>query len=178
MKNVPSGYTICPAEAWHLPFLNSIEMAAATIFPPAFLPPHVLLDKVPLPTLKKAMEHSLLWVALAEEEDPVGYALMRLYDNSALLAQMDVLPGHGRKGLGKALVERVIEEAERKGATNLYLTTFANIRWNAPFYAKCGFVEVPAGDQPEFIKTILHEERNHGLENRIAMRYNRSGMLE
>lgn len=178
MKDAPNGYTICRAEAWHLPFLNAVELAAATIFPPEFLPPHVLLDRVPMPVLEKAQEESLLWVAVEEGKEPVGYALMQICGDSALLAQMDVHPGHGRKGLGRALVERAIEEAGRKDTANLYLTTFANIRWNAPFYAKCGFVEVPENEHPGFIESILREERNHGLDNRIAMRYNGNEMPE
>lgn len=171
MNAMPAGYTICQAEARHLPFLNEIEMAASTIFPLGFLPAHVLLDKMPLPILREAMEQSRLWVALHERENPVGYAVLQIVDNGALLAQMDVHPDHGRKGLGTALVKRVIEESRAKGVLDLYLTTFANIRWNAPFYAKCGFVELPASEQPEFIKTILQEEQKHGLKDRIAMRY-------
>lgn len=173
MNDMPHGYTICAAEARHLPFLNAIELAAATIFPPGFLPAHVLLDKVPMPILERAMEESLLWVALDGGTEPVGYLLMQRQDDSLLLAQLDVHPAHGRKGLGKALVEKGIDEAGRRGGADIFLTTFANIRWNAPFYAQCGFVEIPENAQPEFIKAILREERNHGLEHRVAMRYNK-----
>lgn len=170
MKAVPAGYSICHANADHLPFLNGIEMAAATIFPPGFLPAHVLLDAVPQPVLRKAMDESRLWVALREGEKPVGYALLEFRDYAALLAQIDVHPDHGGKGLGAALVGRVVAEAMKKGVRGLYLTTFADVRWNAPFYAKCGFVELREDEAPEFIKTILREEREHGLTNRVAMR--------
>lgn len=171
MKNSLTEYAICRAEARYLPFLNDIEMAAATIFPPGFLPAHVLLDKVPIPVLREAMEQSRLWVALLGPAKPVGYALLQIVADGTLLAQMDVHPEHGRKGLGTALVKQVIEEIRAKDIPALYLTTFANVRWNAPFYAKCGFVVLPADEQSEFIKDILRVEQEHGLENRVAMRY-------
>ena len=78
--------------------------------------------------------------------------------------------------MGKALVERVIDETGNKNAPSLYLPTFANIPWNAPFYEKCDFLENSINEQPEIIKTILREERNHGLDNGSAMRYNGGGI--
>ena len=171
MITIPTGYGICRANAAHLPFLNDIERAAATIFPPGFLPAHVLLDAVPPPVLQEAMEESRLWVALHEKEKPVGYALLEFRDNAALLAQIDVYPDHGGKGLGAALVGKVVAEAMSRGTPELYLTTFADVRWNAPFYAKCGFVALREDEMPEFIKVILQEEREHGLVNRVAMRH-------
>ncbi len=171
MINTPINYGICQADVTHLPFLNSIEMAAATIFPPGFLPAHVLLDKVPLTILREAMEQSCLWVVLHEGRTPVGYALFQARDGATLLAQLDVHPDQGRKGLGAALVNHVIGEVKKRDLLPLYLTTFANIRWNAPFYSKLGFLEIPPDDQPDFIRAILQEEQRHGLDNRIAMRY-------
>jgi hypothetical protein len=52
----------------------------------------------------------------------------------------------------------------------LTLTTFRHVAWNAPFYARYGFVELPA-DSDGRLKAILIRETAHGLPNRCAMRF-------
>ena len=166
---IPPGYAILPAEEHHLAFLNGIEKAAARIFPPEVLPPPMRDDAVPLEILTEAMALGRLWTALGEDGVPVGYALLRLRDGCALLAQMDVHPAHARRGLGKALVATVVEAAGRMGLPALYLTTFEHIPWNAPFYVRLGFGKLRPGAEPPFVRAILREERKAGLSNRLAM---------
>ncbi len=167
---IPRGYTIEGAKAEHVPFLNAIELAAAAIFPPGSIPEHILSDKVPEATLTEAVRNGRLWVALGADACPAGYGLLQFVDGLALLAQMDVRPEQGRKGLGTALVRHIADAARDSGAEFLYLTTFSHVPWNAPFYARLGFAEVPEAEQPIAIRAILSEERERGLENRIAMR--------
>jgi|GEM_PF-349564 N-acetylglutamate synthase and related acetyltransferases len=169
--DVPSGYTIHRAEPEHLPFLNGIELAAASIFPTGFLSDAVRSESVPMPVLEEAMNNAHLWVALEKKNQcPVGYALLQIHNGFALLAQMDVHPKHGRKGLGTALVHRVIDAALSENFAELYLTTFSHIPWNAPFYSKLGFERLEPEEEPFFIQVILKEERARGLTNRVAMR--------
>ena len=163
-------YTISPAEPGHLSRLNDIEGAAAAIFPPGFLPEHVLQERVPLAALGSAMEQGLLWVALDGRGVPVGYALMELVDGHALLAQMDVHPDHGRQGLGTALIGRVVARVREMGLTALYLTTFTQVPWNAPFYGRLGFRVLEQAEQPHFLQDIRQRERECGLSGRVAMR--------
>jgi GNAT superfamily N-acetyltransferase len=101
---------------------------------------------------------------------PVGYALLRFIDGFALLAQMDVLPEHGQKGLGTGLIGHITDYLRARNVNALYLTTFTHVPWNAPFYEKCGFAVLYRKEQPSFIKNILEEEKQYGLSHRIAMR--------
>ncbi len=166
----PHPYAIQAARPEHIPFLNDIELAAATIFPPGSIPAHILLERVPESALLEAMCDGRLWVALDADANPVGYGLLQFVDAAALLAQLDVHPDHGRRGLGAALVRRIVETARSRGAHALYLTTFAQVPWNAPFYARLGFVALAQADQPRWVQEILAEEQGRGLENRTAMR--------
>lgn len=166
----PQDYTIMQATAGHVPLLGAIEVAAAGIFPPGSIPDNIRSDSVPVDILLEAVREGLLWVALAEDGKPVGYALVQWVEDAALLAQMDVHPEHMRKGIGSALVVRVVEHLRLHKKPALYLTTFAHIPWNAPFYAKLGFVALTDVDTPSFLKDILEEEKRYGLTNRIAMR--------
>ena len=169
-KILPPGYTLEAAQEAHVPPLQAIETAAAGMFPPGFLPEHILSDHVPRDLLLEALRAGALPVVLDADRRPVGYGLLRLVDGLALLAQLDVHPAHGRKGLGTALVARVADIARRRGAKTLYLTTFAHVPWNAPFYARLGFSVVPEDRQPPVIREILAEERAMGLTDRVAMR--------
>lgn len=163
-------YTIQVARLEHIPFLNDIELAAATIFPPGSIPERVLSERVPKDTLTKAVRDGGLWVALDAGAKPVGYGMLQFVDNAALLAQLDVLPDHGRRGLGTALIRRIVETVRSRGAEALYLTTFTHVPWNAPFYARLGFVALAEDKQPLWVREILEEERGRGLENLTAMR--------
>lgn len=169
---VPDGYVIRPAEQKHIQYLNDIELASAELFPPGSIPEHIRHDRVPEALLTEGMREGRLWVALEKARDTetaVGYGLLRVMDGFALLAQLDVHPAHGRKGLGTALVRQVIAKAGDMGFCDLYLTTFAHVPWNAPFYEKLGFEVLNEANTPAFLKEILCEERRLGLENRVGM---------
>ncbi|MDL2313656.1 GNAT family N-acetyltransferase [Desulfovibrio sp. OttesenSCG-928-C14] len=162
-------YTIKQATAEQVGLLAAIEIAAADIFPPGSIPDHIRSDSTPVEMLLEAVQEGLLWVALAGDDKPVGYALVRLTEGFALLAQMDVHPEHMRQGIGAALIAQVAEQLRLRKKTVLYLTTFTHVPWNAPFYAKQGFVAMNSADVPAFLKDILEEEKDYGLANRTAM---------
>lgn len=80
--------------------------------------------------------------------DPaIGFAHVVDLVAHAHLAQLSVHPDHGRRGVGGALVEAAAERATLQGHGSLTLTTYADLPWNAPFYARHGFVEVDP-DEP------------------------------
>lgn len=163
-------YALCHAEKHHLPALNAIELAAATLFPPGTIPEHVLADRVPLSVLLNAQKKNMLWVAVDAHDAPVGYLLLQVVSGLPLLAQLDVHPSHGRKGLGTALIAHGIAQVQEMGFTDLYLTTFSHVPWNAPFYERLGFNTAEEQSLPESIAKILNDERRRGLHNRVAMR--------
>jgi GNAT superfamily N-acetyltransferase len=168
------GYSIRPAQPSDIPLLNAIEAAAGTIFPIGSLPEDVLAELVPHDIFMDAVNQGRLLVAVDtadEVQRPVGYAFWQDVDGSALLAQMDVHPQHGRCGLGTALVTQIVGQVAEAGFPYLYLTTFSDVPWNAPFYQKLGFVLLDAESQPDCIKESLRDEEERGMKNRVAMRY-------
>ena len=171
MTQIAMKYTIKQAAAEHAPLLAAIEIAAAGIFPPGSIPEYIRSDSTPIETLLEAVEDGLLWVVLAGDGKPVGYALVQMVADAALLAQMDVHPDHMRKGVGSALIMRIVENLRVRKKPELYLTTFVHVPWNAPLYAKLGFIAINSADTPSFLKDILEEERLCGLTDRIAMRF-------
>ena len=172
---IPQGYTMEQATADHVPLLAAIEVAAAGIFPSGSIPDHIRSDFTPVDKLHEAVQNGLLWAALDQAGNPVGYAYVRLVDHAALLAQIDVHPDHMRKGIGAALIGQVAEGLRQRRMSALYLTTFTHVPWNAPFYARLGFTALEDADTPLFLKDILEEEKRCGLTSRIGMRLSLAG---
>lgn len=164
------GYRIEPAQAAHLPTLQAIERAAAELFPAWVLPQALRESVLPMEMLTAAQSEGRLWVALTPDGAPVGFAIARPWGEVAFLSELDVHPDHQRRGLGRALVERVTAWASAGGFPALTLTTFANLPWNAPFYEQLGFQRLTRNELSADLARLLREEARRGLRERVAMR--------
>lgn len=91
----------------------------------------------------------------------VGFAQVIEADASAHLEQIAVLPEHGRLGYGRQLVLAAMAEARRRGHPGITLRTFADVPWNAPFYASCGFS--PSEPESRFQHALVVTEERAGL---------------
>lgn len=164
-------YVVRPAGPEHVDQLPDIEREAATRFG-ASLPESVFSHVTPLDRLAAAQQAGLLWVALEPAGAPVGFAVASVCGLRVHLDELDVLPGHGRKGVGSALVKAVEDYALNSGCVEITLTTFRDVPWNAPFYARVGFEEIPEQALGADLVRRLSDEAALGLEpsRRVAMR--------
>ncbi len=116
-----------------------------------------------------------LLVAVTPTDDVVGFAHVVPGDpddagDSAHLEQLSVHPAAGRRGVGARLLAAVHEEARWDGVRHLTLCTFRDVPWNAPFYRRHGYAEVPE-PQGALARRRDHERRI-GLDDvgaRVAM---------
>lgn len=108
-------------------------------------------------------ERDLVGTLLVAVENGVviGFAHVLTYDDRAHLEQLSVLPAHGRRGVGTALLRAAMEEARWAGLESMSLTTYRDVPWNGPFYARLGFVEVA---EPAPYQRLLRE---HEVELRL-----------
>jgi GNAT superfamily N-acetyltransferase len=152
--------------------LPAIEREAGSLFGGLHVADSVLAETTPLAVLAKAQADGRLWIARARGGAPVGFALVDVVDGSPHLAEMDVLPAHGQRGIGRALLEAVCAQAAAAGHGELTLTTFRDVPWNAPFYARAGFRELAATELGPGLAAILRAEARRGLDpaRRVAMR--------
>ena len=158
-----SPHVIRLARAEDIELLAHIELAAARLLT-GFAPEQVLLDTTAASVLRSAADERRLWVATVEEE-PVGFAHVEiLAADSAHLEEIDVHPRHGRRGIGTALVQAVCRWTQAGGWRRLTLTTFRAPRWNMPFYAGLGFVELPPRDWPAELERVVANETARGLD--------------
>ncbi len=159
------------ATAEDVPALAAVELAAATIFPPGIVPGDVAEESLPPAILEEARAAGRLWVARRCGR-PVGFLAAGLLDGTPFVIELDVHPDHQRRGIGTALLEAAAAWAAGTPARALTLTTFRHVPWNAPFYARLGFVEIPPPELGPGLRAQLADEAHRGLDpaQRVAMR--------
>jgi GNAT superfamily N-acetyltransferase len=164
-------YTIAAARPSDLPQLPAIELAAAALLA-GHAPASVLAETTSQADLEDARRRGHLWVALADDV-PVGFAHIRaLEPGIAHLEEIDVHPEHGRRGLGGRLVITVCAWAAANGYSCVTLTTFRDVPWNMPFYARLGFEEILPAELGAALLSVIEDETRRGLDpdRRVAMR--------
>jgi GNAT superfamily N-acetyltransferase len=164
-------YTITAARPGDLAQLAPIELAAARLLA-GHAPESVLTETTRLAVLKQARRDGHLWVACADDV-PVGFAHVVLIERDAVhLEEIDVHPAHGRRGVGTQLVLHVCAWAASHGYGSVTLTTFRDVPWNMPFYARLGFEVVPLEELSTALHIVVGDETRRGLDpcRRVAMR--------
>ena len=164
-------YRIAVARPADLTFLPAIELAAGRLLE-GHAPASALAETTSLETLARAQKDGHLWVALADDA-PIGFAHVEAVERDALhLEEIDVHPDHGRRGLGTGLVLQVCRSAVLNGYEAVTLTTFRDVPWNMPFYARLGFDLVPRAALSSALRAIVEDERRRGLDpsRRVVMR--------
>ncbi|KAA5943602.1 GNAT family N-acetyltransferase [Enterobacter cloacae] len=114
-------------------------------------------------------ERGLSWLALANDQ-PVGFILAETHVSSLFIVELSVHLDWQGKGIGRRLIACVADQARKRGLASLTLTTFRDVPWNAPFYARLGF-EMITTLTPE-LREKREEETAHDLAHdaRCAMR--------
>jgi GNAT superfamily N-acetyltransferase len=156
-------YTIRLARAEDLILLASIEQSAAILFqntPYSFL---VSAESLPLEFVKQRFQVGQVWVAVDRADTAIGYAVTNEVDDTLYLQQIDVEPAYGRKGIGSALIHTVCVWAKSRGYSVVSLSTFRDIPWNAPFYAKLGFHSLDESELTSGFQQIRLKESEAGL---------------
>lgn len=141
-------------------------------------------DPLPLEELLGYRRAGLAWVA-AEETDtgtgagtgagwgiPVGYLIADRVDGNLHIEQVSVHPDRAHRRIGRSLLEHLAERAGAEGVPALTLTTFTDVPWNAPYYARCGFRILDDSGLGPGLRDIRDREAVHGLDRwpRVCMR--------
>ncbi len=162
-----------------LPALPAIERRAGERFRALGVQEAMLADVTTPEELASAFRAGLLWVAhvSATSTGPggeiVGFAYCETLGKDLLLGELDVVPEYGRRGIGASLVRQVCAAGRDRGYGAVILTTFRRVPWNAPFYARMGFVWLPRGAWSTEVGELVAQEEAAGLRaaDRIVMRF-------
>lgn len=159
--------TIRLARDADLPLLAAIEDAGDALFAQRFGP----LDWPAASSgEERAAEPGILLVAVDDDDTVIGFSHVLDLEGHWYLEQIAVHPRNGRRGVGAALLEATHEELARRGGREVTLVTFADVPWNAPFYARHGYRV--ADPLPEHLVPVWEAQERFGLARhgrRVAM---------
>ena len=101
----------------------------------------------------------------------VGFIATQPFGRELHICEMDVHPDAQGQGIGSVLLRACLLDAANAGFRAVTLTTFRDLPWNGPFYARLGFVEVEDIEAHPRLAAELEEEIAAGLpeERRAAM---------
>ncbi|MFF3379069.1 GNAT family N-acetyltransferase [Streptomyces sp. NPDC002680] len=191
---------IRPATPAELPTLRAIERAAGALFrtlsapqrgagncatshdgaapnqQPLTAPPDMaeIADDEPpsLEVLERYRKAGHAWVAADNENHPVAYLIAEPVDGALHIEQISVHPDFAHHRIGEALLAHATDRAHKEGLTHLTLTTFTEVPWNAPYYARLGFRTLDEAELTPGLRKIRAAEAEHGLDRwpRVCMR--------
>lgn len=161
--DLPLGYSIRRRHPDDDTQLVLIENRAAELFRAHG---YASIAEAPIPDvawLRIMIDGQDVWVAADGHDAAVGFAVAGEVAGFLHLRELSVDPAHGRKGLGRALVLAVHDAAKAAKRVGTSLTTFRDVPFNAPFYAKLGFVELPLSEAPQRLLEAFKAEVPQGV---------------
>lgn len=152
--------------------LSEIEDAAGTRFLGLGLVDEALELSFPSEDLAHLIDLGQVWVGCRDDGLAVGVVIASVRDGAAYVEELDVLPEHGRRGLGARLLSTVCGWAGAQGLTAVALSTFRDVPWNGPFYRRHGFRDLRPEEWTPGMRMIREQEARDGLraEARVFMR--------
>ena len=120
------------------------------------MPAILLSEATPAEAWRPHLASGTLWVM--DDDGPIAFLAGRIEDGRLHIDELDVQLDRQGQGLGRRLLSHAADWARSKGLEALSLTTFRNIPWNAPFYARFGFQEWdPARAPASIVEKLEHE---------------------
>ena len=140
----PLGIHIRAGSEADLSAIIAVDQAASELFRhTGLLSDEALADHVGDDGGREALAENRLDVATLPSSELVGFVLYVPKGSDLYFQQVSVDPRHGRKGIGRRLLEHVDAKADQLGHTAVTLSTFRDLAWNAPFYSKLGYEILP-----------------------------------
>lgn len=163
-------YAVRPGRADEAEAIRAIERAAGQLFATVGHPEIAAHEPTPAADLQDAARDGLLLVAAGDDDRPAGFLLAAELDGCLYVHELSVHPAHAGQRLAVPLFNAAEAIARRRGLAALTLTTFRAVPWNAPYYARLGFAEMP--EPGPGLRIVIARQKAAGLDiaARVAMR--------
>ncbi|MND78988.1 acetyltransferase [compost metagenome] len=116
---------------------------------------------------------STCWVAVDDQDRLQAFLSAQCMDHELHIHELSVRHEHQGQGIGRSLVLAAIQWAADQALRAVTLTTFRDVPWNQPFYARLGFVTLDNDHLDERLGEILENEQDQGFckRSRCAMMF-------
>ncbi len=165
-------YSLRPARLCDAAKLPDVEQAASELF--RTMPELGWLadaGNIPEDLHRARIPDGTTWVAEGADGEILGFLSAEATPDALHILELSVLPAHHRQGIGTGLIEMATAFAREKELGRVTLTTFRDVPWNAPFYARVGFSMIEDVNLDAYLLGHLDDEATLGMprEKRCAM---------
>lgn len=163
-------FTIRPADPQHFDQLRAIELAAfETLRHAGAVTGQAGASSVE--ALSHFRRDGLLLMACTPDFVPVGFVAGKIEDTWLHIAEIDVHPEWQRHGIGRRLMQTILDVGQQHGMKGATLTTDRLAAFNARFYATVGFEIVEGRARPRHLVSLSADEIAQGFNpaRRVAM---------
>lgn len=170
--SLPDGYLLRTTDVAELDALVQLDDAACVLYERAgmhfsFPSDHPFVQDE-WTRWRRALGQGLGRAVVTSAGKLAAFAIFGEVDDEPYLDQLSVHPDHQRRGLGSFLIAECIRWAAGR---DLWLTTYAHLPWNGPYYSRWGFSPVPEEQCGPQMRAVLRSQRAAlpEPEKRIAM---------
>lgn len=161
-------YTIGYGRPAHAGRLREIERAASVRFRGIGM--GAIADNEPTPAsiIEDRATLRRLLVACDGTGGLAGFLIWSPKDGLAYIEEVSVDPAHAGHRLAGRMIDRLCADV-RAHFDRVSLATFRDVPWNAPYYAKLGFVEAQTNLGPDHDETWRHQAVHLDMSRRLFM---------
>lgn len=125
-----------------------------------------------LEIVKRKIDAQQIVVAAAADGGCVGFVMFEPQPACFYVQELDVLSSHAGQRIGAALIEQVAQRARAQQITQLTLSTYREVPWNAPYYRRLGFRDIEEADLDAVLiaRRDAHIARGLDESKRVFMR--------
>ncbi|MEX3010884.1 GNAT family N-acetyltransferase [Hoeflea sp. TYP-13] len=167
-----SDYSIRPMRAGEEAALFEIDIGASILFADVGIAEIAAIsdasDGSPDDFLDKLSVCEVI-VACDFDDRPVGFTAFDQLDGGIYIRELGVLPQHARRGLGSALLDAVLQRGRALHAGRCVLSTFRDVAFNAPFYRRYGFAELPMDEASAVLHRRFEAEVPEGTRPELRL---------
>jgi predicted N-acetyltransferase YhbS len=125
-----------------------------------------------LDIVNRKIDAQQIVVAVAADGSCVGFVMFEPQPARFYIQELDVLSSHAGQRIGAALIEQVAHRARAQQITQLTLSTYREVPWNAPYYRRLGFRDIEEADLDAVLiaRRDAHIARGLDESKRVFMR--------
>ena len=122
--------------------------------------------------VERKIEAREIIVALDQQASCAGFVMFEPQPMRIYVQELDVLSSHAGRRIGAALLEEVARIARDQQLTQLVLSTYRDVPWNAPYYRRLGFRDLALSelDAALLARRDAHIARGLDESKRVFMR--------